>query len=288
MSIVRIVIAFFALLSLTACVHHLSESECLHTNWQTVGEQDGTQGKPKKDFSGYIADCAKYNLTINTQSYNQGYAQGIKEYCTPTQALGLQAGQGGAPVAEIQARETACAAVHLSLSLKDFDIGYNKGITQYCTKAQGQQDAIAGKIASLACATKHITAYTDGYNAGAAQACSNVSTATELGKAGNAYPNECDVSKFPLFKKAYDHGVVLKQNIDNIQNQLDQVNSGVSNMENQYHFTLSPNGGVNYDSGKYPSGETTGSMLSLMAQYQDLRTQQTALQNKLKVAQAAT
>ena len=74
---------------LVACVPHLNKQQCQSMNWYQVGYSDGTQGKLQRDLSQAIEDCAKFNLTVDTKRYTDGWRSGTRQFCHPSRAYQL-------------------------------------------------------------------------------------------------------------------------------------------------------------------------------------------------------
>jgi len=68
------------LLVLTGCAT-MNEDECRTADWKLVGFEDGTAGKPQSTIGVYRKDCAKAGVAPNLDRYQQGYAQGVSQYC---------------------------------------------------------------------------------------------------------------------------------------------------------------------------------------------------------------
>lgn len=70
-----------AILTLTAC-STMSQKECLVANWYDLGFTDGAAGYPITFFSERAADCVKYGISANRETYLQARQAGLKNYCT--------------------------------------------------------------------------------------------------------------------------------------------------------------------------------------------------------------
>lgn len=82
-----------AVFLLSSCAS-LSKEECLTSDWQVIGQRDGAQGEdPQRQFQRHITACEKVKVTPNHTLWNQGYQQGLINYCTPVR--GLSVGQEG-------------------------------------------------------------------------------------------------------------------------------------------------------------------------------------------------
>src|SRR4051812_26680160 len=99
--------AFFLL---TGCVQHLSQEQCLNTNWYNEGFNDGVAGKMPRNLAPAITDCAKYNILVNGTTYQSGWHEGAKKYCRPDYSLGYTDGIAGKSMNDINNRMPVCAA----------------------------------------------------------------------------------------------------------------------------------------------------------------------------------
>ena len=88
-----IVSAAAAVLVLTGCAG-MNKSECLTADWQMIGFEDGSVGKPQSNISEYRKACADHGITPSLAQYQQGYAEGVRNYCT--QSNGFDQGKRGA------------------------------------------------------------------------------------------------------------------------------------------------------------------------------------------------
>lgn len=73
----------------------ISKSECLATDWQQIGLEDGKKGLGAFTNSSYQESCAKHNVEIDLIAYRQGHEQGVALFCQPENGfdLGKQAYQ---------------------------------------------------------------------------------------------------------------------------------------------------------------------------------------------------
>lgn len=66
--------------ALSACAG-MSEQACMSTDWETVGFEDGTAGRPVGGIGGYRQACGKHGLTPDLNAYRTGHAEGVEIYC---------------------------------------------------------------------------------------------------------------------------------------------------------------------------------------------------------------
>jgi hypothetical protein len=72
----------------------MSETECLATDWRTIGYEDGVAGYSGDHISHHRKACAKHGVRADLAQYQAGRSQGLKEYCQP--ANGYRLGENGA------------------------------------------------------------------------------------------------------------------------------------------------------------------------------------------------
>lgn len=71
----------------------LSEHQCLAGDWQTVGERDGAQGLPATHVLVHQNACGRHQIVPDSTAYRQGWARGVKRFCTEDN--GYQLGLSG-------------------------------------------------------------------------------------------------------------------------------------------------------------------------------------------------
>jgi hypothetical protein len=71
----------------------MSEQECLASNWQAIGYEDGVRGQPADRIGRHRKACAQYSVTPDLAAYQAGRAEGLKEFCRPQN--GFQLGSRG-------------------------------------------------------------------------------------------------------------------------------------------------------------------------------------------------
>ena len=70
-----------ALAMLMASCATMSPEECQLAQWHEVGQRDGARGEPLSLLSSRVEDCAKVNVVVDTQAYNDGRTAGLGSYC---------------------------------------------------------------------------------------------------------------------------------------------------------------------------------------------------------------
>jgi ribosome modulation factor len=85
--------AAVALLALGGCAS-LSESQCLASDWETIGYRDGLAGTQSSALLRHQDACVKHSVVPDRERYLAGWREGVAQYCQP--ANGFAAGQRGA------------------------------------------------------------------------------------------------------------------------------------------------------------------------------------------------
>lgn len=82
----RILLAASLVAGLGACAS-MSEEECLAADWKQQGYRDGVSGYPSNRVEDHREACAKVGVVPDLGQYRSGWDAGIREYCTPANAL---------------------------------------------------------------------------------------------------------------------------------------------------------------------------------------------------------
>ena len=61
----------------------MSANECMATDWQTVGYEDGVSGYAGNRVGQYRKACGKHGVTPDLAAYQHGREQGLREFCKP-------------------------------------------------------------------------------------------------------------------------------------------------------------------------------------------------------------
>ena len=72
----------FTSLLLSGCAT-LSESQCIASDWQTVGYNDGAAGRTSSQLLKHQNACVKHGVVPDREVYLVGWNQGVEVYCTP-------------------------------------------------------------------------------------------------------------------------------------------------------------------------------------------------------------
>ncbi len=136
---------FWMLLSsallLSGCASIMSEEECLVGDWYMAGYSDGVDNQTIEAFEKRVKACEKYDVTPNTEDYEEGYAKGFEAYCTPQG--GFLAGEKGR---SLKKADTCPAETRIG-----FLEGYDAGIQLYrlrqqVTQAQNEVQAFDNQL----------------------------------------------------------------------------------------------------------------------------------------------
>ena len=86
MTLVRVTLfAAAALLGLAACAT-LSEDACRQENWSGIGVRDGKNGRAPGFIEQHAKACSGYGVAVNQPVWEAGRQQGLKAYCTTSNA----------------------------------------------------------------------------------------------------------------------------------------------------------------------------------------------------------
>ena len=85
-------IGVLLLFALAGCAT-MSAMDCVTADWETVGENDGTQGQPLSLMQTRKSDCLKHAVRLDEEAYMRGRAEGLLRYCTVKG--GFEAGRHG-------------------------------------------------------------------------------------------------------------------------------------------------------------------------------------------------
>lgn len=86
-------LSLISLLGLSGCAS-MSADECLTSDWNAIGFEDGSRGYTADQIGSRRKACAKHGVTPDFQAYQKGRKKGLREYCKP--ARGFSLGKSGA------------------------------------------------------------------------------------------------------------------------------------------------------------------------------------------------
>jgi len=72
----------------------LSESQCIASDWQSVGYRDGLAGTGSSQILKHQNACVKHGTIPDREAYLAGWNEGVAQYCQPQN--GFNAGERGA------------------------------------------------------------------------------------------------------------------------------------------------------------------------------------------------
>lgn len=113
-------------LTLSGCAS-MDLAECQTADWETIGYQDGADGRPSEDISRHRKACAKHGVTPILASYIDGWHDGVERYCVPQ--TGFNAGASGRHYAGVCPGDLE----------EDFLIAYSDGNQLHILKSSVQQ-----------------------------------------------------------------------------------------------------------------------------------------------------
>jgi hypothetical protein len=80
-------------LALGGCAS-MSGDECLTSDWQMIGFEDGSRGHGSERLGQHRKACAKHGVTPDLQAYRAGREEGLRDYCQPARGFNLGANGG--------------------------------------------------------------------------------------------------------------------------------------------------------------------------------------------------
>ncbi len=86
------VLLALALAGLSGCAT-MSGEECVTSDWEAIGYEDGARGYTSEQLGARRKACAKHGVTPDFAAYQRGRQQGLVEYCQP--GRGFSVGSGG-------------------------------------------------------------------------------------------------------------------------------------------------------------------------------------------------
>ncbi|MEZ5560354.1 MAG: DUF2799 domain-containing protein [Pseudomonadales bacterium] len=114
-------------LALAGCASTLTESQCLASDWQTVGYRDGIAGVQSSQLLNHQNACVKHGVVPDRNAYLAGWREGVYQYCQP--GNGFAVGERGAGYANV------CPA-----ELEDaFQAAYREGRQLYVAQSEINQ-----------------------------------------------------------------------------------------------------------------------------------------------------
>lgn len=93
----------------------ISEEGCIAGSWESLGYEDGRDGKSRGHFNKIAETCTKYGIAAQATDYRRGYDQGLPLYCSYDK--GLDHGESGDSV------KTECREINSTPYLDGYDEG---------------------------------------------------------------------------------------------------------------------------------------------------------------------
>ena len=88
----RLSVCLAALFLASGCAT-LSESQCVASDWQTVGYADGLKGAQSSQLLKHQNACVKHGVIPERDAYLAGWEEGVRQYCLPEN--GFSTGERG-------------------------------------------------------------------------------------------------------------------------------------------------------------------------------------------------
>jgi len=244
-----------------------SKNKCLTTNFESIGYDRGSRGQSNKGDSIY-GSCLKKEISIDVNSYNKGYEQGLKAYCSDSK--GYASGTAGntahrvcTPVSSYmkgydRGLKTYCTVekgtkdgyalaekATVCLSYSTYMLGHQNGVKSYCSNEKGQEDGFSGGEMHAKCSVHKN--YVAGYKSGVKNFCLP-ENALRLGEKGEEVPSRCTGSSF---KKAYNKGrkTFVQQRVKELNTYLDYEKRNYENLrdelqDKQFSYSNLPKNGL--------------------------------------------
>ncbi len=127
----------------------LSKSECRKADWQIIGLEDGSAGRPVSYISRHRKSCAEHGVKPDLDQYQRGHADGIVLFCTPRKAFELgNAGRSHQDVCPVDLRDAFRAAYADGQEVYAARKALNEAKNQV-KSAQAELEAVSEDIVSL-------------------------------------------------------------------------------------------------------------------------------------------
>lgn len=82
------ILAIIGFLGLSGCAS-MSGDECLTSDWQMIGYEDGSRGYGAERLGEHRKACAKHGVTPDLQAYRHGREEGLRDFCQPSRGFNL-------------------------------------------------------------------------------------------------------------------------------------------------------------------------------------------------------
>jgi len=111
-----LLLSLLFLVQLSACAT-LNESECKSANWEIIGLEDGSNGRPTSYIGEHRQACSEYTISPDLEAYLKGHQAGLKQFCT--EQNGYRQGLSGHTLSQV------CSGA----SARVFQRGHQRGAT---------------------------------------------------------------------------------------------------------------------------------------------------------------
>ena len=88
-----ILLAMASTLFMSGCAT-MSADECLSSDWQAIGFEDGSRGYTADRIGHHRKACGKHGVAPDLRQYQAGRAEGLQEFCQPQRGFNLGAAGG--------------------------------------------------------------------------------------------------------------------------------------------------------------------------------------------------
>ena len=126
----------------------LSEQDCLASDWQAIGYEDGVRGYSAARVAQHREACSKHGVSLDAVAYRNGRREGLMEFCRPENAFQLGA-RGGAynGVCPKEAADEFSTAYYKGRRLYDLEAGISNASTRISSK-QSRLESIETALAA--------------------------------------------------------------------------------------------------------------------------------------------
>jgi hypothetical protein len=210
-------------LTLSGCsLFHMSKEACMATNWYQVGLGDGLSGVMPRSLVSAVADCSKFNITVDQAGYEKGWHTGVIRFCTYDKgySIGIQG-------------LTAPTVCPQNLQ-QQFSRGWNAGVKEYCNYDRGLSIGSLGQSVPLVCSSAKYASFMEGWHQGIGSYCSNPSTAFNLGKGGQPFPDAC--ASYAQFRFEYDRGTAIFHSVQAMEEHRYELREDIHDEVRRYHL----------------------------------------------------
>ncbi|NJO15899.1 MAG: DUF2799 domain-containing protein [Thioploca sp.] len=162
----------------------LSKEECLKGEWRVIGYKDGVKGYDMERLEKHEKACKDYSVKPDVTHYQAGRQAGLTYYCASSQgaaklseaesktdqgdwlAIGFNNGKRGDRLGHMQDYIQDCKQYNIQLDSENYQLGWYKGIVQYCTPENGFEVGQSGEDYDGVCPPHLASAFLDQYLAG--------------------------------------------------------------------------------------------------------------------------